>query len=62
MLLIEALHMGIGFHHGAIPRHLGSSLVDAFNEKKIRWLFCTSTLIEGVNTSAKNVIYLTKKK
>lgn len=28
----------------------------------IKWLFCTSTLIEGVNTSAKNVILFDKKK
>jgi len=54
--LIPALQNGIGFHHGALPRHLGSSLVDAFNSGAIRFLFCTATLIEGVNTSAKNVI------
>lgn len=24
---------------------------------KIKYLFCTSTIIEGVNTSAKNIIY-----
>ncbi|RAK70775.1 hypothetical protein DLM85_06940 [Hymenobacter edaphi] len=61
-LLIEALQKGIGFHHGAIPRHLGSALVDAFNQGNIKWLFCTSTLIEGVNTSAKNVVLFDKEK
>lgn len=60
--LIEALKIGIGVHHGALPRHLGSSLVDLFNEGSIRHLFCTSTLIEGVNTSAKNVILFDKQK
>ena len=60
--LISSLSYGAAFHHGALPRHLGSSIVDAFNLNSIRWLFCTSTLIEGVNTSAKNVIFYDKEK
>lgn len=60
--LVNALEYGIGFHHGALPRHLGSSIVDGFNDNSIRWLFCTSTLIEGVNTSAKNVVLFDKEK
>jgi hypothetical protein len=60
--LIEALNCGVGFHHGALPRHLGSTLVDFFNNGSIRFLFCTSTLIEGVNTSAKNVVLFDKEK
>jgi len=60
--LIKALTLGIAFHHGALPRHLGSSIVDSFNNGSIRCLFCTSTLIEGVNTSAKNVVLFDKEK
>lgn len=60
--LINALNHGAASHHGALPRHLGSSIVDAFNIGSVRWLFCTSTLIEGVNTSAKNVILYDKEK
>ena len=54
--LASTLERRIGYHHGSLPRHVGSSLVDLFNEGKIRTLLCTSTLIEGVNTAAKNVI------
>ncbi|MFA5340042.1 MAG: helicase-related protein [Candidatus Omnitrophota bacterium] len=60
--LRKALANRIGFHHGALPRHLASSVVDAFNSGDIHYLFCTSTLIEGVNTSAKNVVLFDKKK
>lgn len=60
--LNTALENGVAFHHGALPRHLGSTIVDSFNSGAIRWLFCTSTLIEGVNTSAKNVILFDKEK
>jgi hypothetical protein len=60
--LIDSLNYGVGFHHGALPRHLGSSIVDSFNNGDISYLFCTSTLIEGVNTSAKTVIMFDKEK
>lgn len=60
--LNNALEYGIAFHHGALPRHLGSTMVDYFNNGSVRWLFCTSTLIEGVNTSAKNVVLYDKEK
>lgn len=60
--LSTALRAGVAFHHGALPRHLGSSIVDAFNDGNVRYLFCTSTLIEGVNTSAKTVVLFDKEK
>jgi hypothetical protein len=52
----RALRHGIGVHHGRIPRSLAQFTVRAFNAEKLRYLICTSTLIEGVNTKAKNII------
>jgi DEAD/DEAH box helicase/Helicase conserved C-terminal domain len=60
--LARTLRKGIAFHHGSLPRHLGSSIVDGFNRGHIQYLFCTSTLIEGVNTTARNVILFDKQK
>jgi rhodanese-related sulfurtransferase len=57
-VLPKALSAGIGLHHGRLPRSLGQFVVRAFNDEKLRFLICTSTLIEGVNTKAKNVIIL----
>ena len=54
----KALNSGIGMHHGKLPRSLAQYSVRAFNEGKLKFLVCTSTLIEGVNTKAKNVIIL----
>jgi hypothetical protein len=54
--LIDCLKAGVAFHNGILPRHLGSSIVDAFNSGEIKYLFCTATLIEGVNTTAKNIV------
>lgn len=61
-MLLEALNYQIGIHDGALQKHITSSIIDYFNEGKLKYLFCTSTIIEGVNTSAKNIIYFDKKK
>jgi len=60
-LVSIALQHGIGIHHGRLPRSLGRFMVRAFEEGKINILLCTSTLIEGVNTAAKNVIIYDNK-
>jgi hypothetical protein len=54
--LPKGLPLGIGIHHGRLPRALAQFVVKAFNDGNIQFLICTSTLIEGVNTKAKNVV------
>ena len=60
-LFPRALARGIGYHHGQLPRALAQLAVRAFNDELIDTLICTSTLIEGVNTRAKNVIVFDNK-
>ena len=60
-ILPDCLEYGIGIHHGKIPRAIAQKCIKLFNEGKIRYLICTSTLIEGVNTKAKNVIVYDNK-
>ena len=55
--LINFLNYEIGINDGALQKHINSSVIDYFNDKKLKYIFCTSTIIEGVNTSAKNVIF-----
>jgi len=57
----KALVQGIGIHHGRLPRALSQYVVRMFNDLKLRFLICTSTLIEGVNTKAKNVVIFDNK-
>ncbi len=59
---IKCLQQGIGVHNGAFQKHVNASIIKYFNNRKINFLFCTSTIIEGVNTSAKNVIIYENKK
>ncbi len=60
-ILPRALELGIGLHYGPLPRSIAQQMVRCFNEERIRFLVCTSTLIEGVNTKAKNVIVFENK-
>ena len=57
----KALTMGIGIHHGRLPRALAQYVVRMFNDLRLKFLICTSTLIEGVNTKAKNVVIFDNK-
>ncbi|MGK5077773.1 DEAD/DEAH box helicase [Janthinobacterium sp. HLX7-2] len=52
----KAINAGIGIHHGALPRAIQQFTVDLFNSGVLKILICTSTIIEGVNTTAENVI------
>lgn len=60
--LISFLKKGCSFHHAGIPKYIQIEIVDAFNKGLIKNLFCTTTLIEGVNTAAKNVVITSSKK
>jgi len=55
--LVDCLNYGIGIHDGTLPKHLNASTIDYFNSGKLNYLFCTTTIIEGVNTSAKNIVF-----
>ena len=60
-ILPRALRAGIAIHYGPLPRSIAHEMVRFFNDDRIQFLVCTSTLIEGVNTRAKNVIIFDNK-
>lgn len=56
--LVQALENGIGIHHGKFPKYVQNEELRLFNNGDCDYLFCTSTIIEGVNTNAKNVVII----
>lgn len=60
--LVNELKYGIAIHDGSLQKHIGASIIDYFNKGKLKYIFCTATIIEGVNTSAKNVVIFDEKK
>lgn len=60
--LARELEYKIAVHDGSLQKHIGASIIRYFNNGLLNCIFCTSTIIEGVNTSAKNVILLDDQK
>jgi superfamily II DNA/RNA helicase len=57
----DFLSRGIGYHFGNLPQIIRNKVEALFKEKEISYVFCTSTLLEGVNLPAKNVFILNNK-
>lgn len=60
--LALTLERGIGFHYGNMPLLIRTEIERLFREGKIRFLVCTSTLMEGVNLPAKSIFIRGPKK
>jgi hypothetical protein len=54
-LLVTVLRRGIAFHYGNLPLILREEIERLFSAGVIKYLVCTSTLIEGVNMSCRNI-------
>lgn len=54
--LKKYLRAGIGLHNGQYPRHIVNSQLEYFNNGNLNVIFATTSLIEGVNTVAKNIV------
>lgn len=59
--LIDCLDKGVAFHFGDLPQLIRKKIEKLFAEREIDYLFCTSTLLEGVNLPTKNIFILSNK-
>ncbi|MEH3124608.1 DEAD/DEAH box helicase [Agrobacterium cavarae] len=55
-LLAPLVERGVAFHYGNMPSLLRAEIERLFKSGKIRFLVCTSTLIEGVNLSCRMIV------
>lgn len=53
--LADLVQKGIAYHIGYLPASIRQRIEELFGDGKIMALFCTSTLIEGVNLPADNL-------
>jgi hypothetical protein len=58
----RALKKGIGIHHGVVPKYIQKEIINLFNRGLLKLLFSTTTITEGVNTTAKNIVVLHHRK
>ena len=61
-IVYQCLQQGIGIHHGMLPKYIQKETINLFNAGVLKILLCTTTITEGVNTTAKNLIVLNSKK
>lgn len=54
-VLAEVVARGVAFHYGNMPQLLRSEIERLFRTEKLRYLVCTSTLLEGVNLPCRNL-------
>jgi len=65
--MCKTLETGIAYHHGKLPDHVRRTIENAIHNKWITNIACTTTLLQGVNLPAQNIIvrnphlYLKKK-
>lgn len=54
-LLADTLKRGIAFHYRSVPDVVRDKLEELASRKVIKYICCTSTLLQGVNLPAKNI-------
>lgn len=60
--LAEFAKRGVAFHYGDMPLVLKAKVVELFKRGEIRFLVCTSTLLEGVNLPCRNLFLRAPRK
>jgi replicative superfamily II helicase len=59
--LADFLLKGVAFHHGKLPQLIRNVVEDLYKSEEIKNVFCTSTLLEGVNMPTQNIFILDNK-
>ncbi len=60
--LADVVTKGVGFHYGKLPQIIRAKVEDLLRDRHLRFVCCTSTLLQGVNLPAKNIFVENPKK
>lgn len=61
-MLAPLVEHGVAFHYGNMPSLIRLEIERLFRKGKLKFLVCTSTLIEGVNLSCRTIVVRGPKK
>jgi replicative superfamily II helicase len=56
--LADLLPKGVAYHYGKLPQLIRNLVEDLYKTENIRNVFCTSTLLEGINMPTQNIFIL----
>ena len=54
--LIKCLKKGVAYHYSFMPSNVKVKIEELANKDKLKFIFCTSTLLQGVNLPVKNIV------
>ena len=60
--LAKVLRKGVGVHYGRLPTTISKAVEEYFDAGHIKYLVCTTTLLQGVNLPARNIFLQNPKK
>jgi hypothetical protein len=60
--LVPVIKRGVAFHYGNMPLLVRKEIEDLFRAGVLKYLVCTSTLLEGVNLPCRNIFIRGPKK
>jgi len=60
--LADLLYKRVGFHYGNIPQIIRAKVEELFRAGSLKFVCCTSTLLQGMNLPAKNIFVENPKK
>ncbi|MBR3839607.1 MAG: DEAD/DEAH box helicase [Erysipelotrichales bacterium] len=56
------LENNIAVHYGSLPKYIQNEMINLFNKGNVDLILSTTSITEGVNTNAKNLIFYGNKK
>ncbi|MEP5601055.1 MAG: DEAD/DEAH box helicase [Algibacter sp.] len=59
--LANLLEHKVAYHYGKLPQLIRNLVEDLYKNEEVRNVFCTSTLLEGVNMPTQNIFILNNK-
>jgi replicative superfamily II helicase len=59
--LVNLLKHKVAFHYGKLPQLIRNLVEDLYRSEEIQNVFCTSTLLEGVNMPTQNIFILNNR-
>ncbi len=60
--LADLIQKGVAYHFGNTPQLIRNLIEDLYRDGHLSYIFCTSTLLEGVNMPTQNLFILDDKK
>lgn len=60
--LAHCLPKGVAFHHGSMPSSVREGVEELVAQEKIRFICCTSTLLQGVNLPVRDIVIAKPRK